>query len=174
MHMVPSERGCVPLTDYPLASAKNGNGKVAIFSQNRMHLVNTSEEEPLVVSRGTLLAGFGRGKWEQTTDETESKQILYTLTDHTQLVLTGNDLVSLHDVVNERRKTNLNCLVAYRDLVPQAEGPAGAFSLAVVTQIAFRPQPTAEDAPPAHLQTRVAATIRVSVGLDTTVDWSGL
>ena len=71
-HMVPSERGCVPLTEFPLASARSGNGKLAIFSQNKMHLVNTSEEEPLVVNRGTLLAGFGRGKWEQATDETDS------------------------------------------------------------------------------------------------------
>ena len=77
-------------------------------------------------------------------------------------MLTGTDLVSLLDVVNMRRKTHPDCRVAYHDVMPHAEGPAGAFSLAVVSQIAFRPQPPAADAPPAHLQTRVAATVPVS------------
>ena len=77
-------------------------------------------------------------------------------------MLTGTDLVSLLVTLSTKGGRRTRCRVAYHDVVPQAEGPAGAFSLAVVSQIAFRPQPPAADAPPAHLQTRVAATVPVS------------
>ena len=131
-----------------------------IFLHNKMQIANTSNDEELVVPRGALLAGFGRGKWEAATGAIdESKQIQFTLESHSDMVLHGPQLVELLDVVNEKRKTQPDCRVAYHDLVPLAEGPAGAFGLKQTVGVVFNPQAQTADANPAALQTRLAATV---------------
>ena len=75
------------------------------------------------------------------------------------MVLHGPQLVELLDVVNEKRKTQPDCRVAYHDLVPLAEGPAGAFGLKHTVGVVFNPQAQTADANPAALQTRLAATV---------------
>ena len=131
-----------------------------IQSQNKMVLVNTSESDPLVVPRGTLVAGFGKGKWERCSGESDdTKQTPYKLSHHDDLVLSGSDLIPLLDVVNERRKTHPDCRVSYHELAPQGEGPPGGFALQKTVDVLFTPQPpSAGEQPAANLQTRVAAT----------------
>ena len=178
-HVVPIDNERVPLMEVPLVSTKNSVGKLLLFAQNKMHLANTSVEEPLVVSRGTLLAGFGRGKWSSDSgDIDESKQLPYKLANHDDAVLNGTQFVTLLEIVNERRKTHPDCRVAYHDIVPQGDGPPGAFSLAKTVNLVFSPQPPSADAPAGHLQTRVAATVPVSAwnghysGVAWSVKWS--
>lgn len=172
---MPTDNDRAPLTEVSLVSTKGALGKLAIFHHNKMHLVNTSDEEPLVASRGTILAGFGRGKWATISgDIDDSKQLRYKLSSHDDVVLSGTDLVPLLDIVNERRKTHPDCRVAYHDIVPQGTGPAGAFGLALTVELSFNPQPPSADAPAGHLQTRVAATVPLAAwqGHYSSVVWS--
>ena len=159
-HLLPTESGCAPLTEIKLPSANGPTGMLRIFLHNKMQIANTSNDEELVAPRGALLAGFGRGKWEAATGAIdESKQIQFTLESHSDMVLHGPQLVELLDVVNEKRKTQPDCRVAYHDLVPLAEGPAGAFGLKQTVGVVFNPQAQTADANPAALQTRLAATV---------------
>ena len=61
-HCVPNSEE-VPLLVVPLVGVTSGKGNLNVYAQNKMRLVNDSDSEPLVVRRGMMLAGFGRGKW---------------------------------------------------------------------------------------------------------------
>ena len=116
---------------------------------------------------GTILAGFGRGKWIVKEDGyNEETDILYSLSGYEEKVLHGTDLLELLDVVNEKRTTNPDCRVAYHDMTPIPPSdslPLGAFKLDVTKEIAFRPLTDVEGpAAKGHLQTRLASTIPVN------------
>ncbi len=65
--------------EVPLVSLKGSQVKLAIRTQNKMQLVNTAEDQ-LVVPAGTMLAGFGKGKWQLKSGDIDSdKQLLYKL-----------------------------------------------------------------------------------------------
>ncbi len=166
-HIIETEKDVSPLLEVPLVGLKSGTGKLIILNQNRMQMVNTSDQDPLVVATGTVIAGFGRGRWKaKTADHDPEKEVLYKLEHYEDLVLNGTDAVPILDVVNEKRKTLPDCRVAYHDIVPLAPNdglPVGAFKLAPTVEVAFQPQTQpADGSAPGHLQTRVAATCPIS------------
>lgn len=133
--------GTSPLLEVPLVGLKSGTGQLLILSQNKMQLMNTSDQDPLVVAMGTVIAGFGRGRWkQQAADHDPEKDILYKLANYDDLVLNGTDALPILEVVNEKRKTLPDCRVAYHDIVPLAPNdglPVGAFKLVPTVNIVF-------------------------------------
>ena len=167
-HIVPSETEENVLVHMPLVGLKPGTVKLLVLQGRKIRLVNTGENESMELSVGTILAGFGRGKWivkEESYDE--EKDILYSLSGYQEKVLHGADLLELLDVVNEKRTTNPDCRIAYHDITPippSGSLPLGAFKLDVTVEIAFRPLSDVDGPATAkgHLQTRLASTIPVN------------
>ena len=83
-----------------------------------------------------MLAGFGRGKWAVKDDKFDEETMLhYQLSDSSEDVLSnGQDLAPLLDVVLEKQESVPDCRIAYFDIVPKGEGPAGSFTLAQTTE----------------------------------------
>ena len=167
-HIVPSGTDENVLVDMSLVGLKAGTGKLLVLQGHKIRLVNTGENESMELSVGTILAGFGRGKWLQKEDGyKEETDILYSLSGYQEKVLHGADLLELLDVVNQKRTTNPDCRVAYHDMTPippSGSLPLGAFKLDVTKEIAFRPLTDVErpEAAKGHLQTRLASTIPVN------------
>ncbi len=166
-HLTPVDpQGPAPFLEVPLVSVKH-SGKVSlcIHAGNKMSLVNDADDQ-LVVTAGTTFAGFGTGKWQVKTGESDrEKQLLYQLGGYEDVVLSNGQLCTLLEVVNARRKTHPDCKVSYHDIVPLASGPPGAFGLERTNDIMFVPK--AGDLPEGgaggtHLQTRVGALCPVS------------
>ena len=167
-HIVPSGTDENVLVDMSLVGLKAGTGKLLVLQGHKIRLVNTGENESMELSVGTILAGFGRGKWIVKEDGyDEEKDILYSLSGYEEKVLHGTDLLELLDVVNQKRTTNPDCRVAYHDMTPippSGSLPLGAFKLDVTKELAFRPLTDVErpEAAKGHLQTRLASTIPVN------------
>ena len=104
-----------PLLVVPLVGVTSGKGSLNLYGQNKMRLVNESDSETLVVRRGMMLAGFGRGKWGVKDDNfNEDTMLHYQLSDSPDDVLSnGQDLIPLLDIVLEKQKNNarLSCCV---------------------------------------------------------------
>ena len=123
------------------------------------------------VPAGTLLAGFGRGRWERAPEGGDlGKKISYGLSDYNTDVILEGKIAKLIDVVNTRRQKDPTCKVAYHDMRPIADGPPGAFSVTRTHHVVFSPggpeegeggEEGAEDGakkPPAVLQASAAIT----------------
>lgn len=162
-HLVPNaESDLSPLLVVPLVGVTSGKGSLNVYSQNKIRLVNGSDSEPLVVRRSMMLAGFGRGKWGLKDESFDEETMLpYHLSGSSDEVLSGQDLTPLLDIMIEKQTSTPDCRVAYYDLVPKGDGPAGSFTLAPTTEIVVIPL-SAKDTT-GHLQTRVAAQIPMHI-----------
>ena len=165
-HIVPnSESTEAPLLVVPLVGVTSGKGSLNVYGQNKMRLVNESDSDPLVVRRGMMLAGFGRGKWAVKDDKfNEETMLLYRLSDSSDDVLSnGQDVAPVLDIALEKRKTMPDCRVAFFDIVPKGDGPAGSFALVPTAEVVFIPSIQAGNEATGHLQTRMAAQIPMPI-----------
>ena len=90
--------------DMSLVGLKAGTGKLLVLQGHKIRLVNTNENVSMELSAGTILAGFGRGKWiQKEAGFNEDTDILYSLSGYQEKVLHGVDLLELLDVVNEKK-----------------------------------------------------------------------
>lgn len=165
-HMIPkTESDGIPLLVVPLVGLASGKGSLNVYGKNKMQIVSESDTEPLVVRRGMMLAGFGRGKWNMKNDEFDGETMLqYEMTGSDDEVLIGQDLTTLLDIIIEKQKSKPDCRMAYFDIVPKGDGPTGSFTLVSTSDIVFVPVPAStKDATAGHLQTRVAAQIPIPI-----------
>ncbi len=122
--------GGATLMEVPIVSVKvrgAGELKLTVKMQNKLHISNSTEQEAHLIP-GTLLAGFGKGKWQvKSGDYDENKQLLYTLQDgHAEKVVFNGKLMTLLEVVNQRRATSpATATVNYHEMKPLADGPPG-------------------------------------------------
>lgn len=87
---------------------------------------------------GHVLLAFGKTTWKALKDDgsnLQAHELLYSLSDSATLVLHNNQLVTLLEVVEERRRSNPNCKVAYHKLVEQHDRGPGAFTLEVTSKV---------------------------------------
>lgn len=87
---------------------------------------------------GHLLLAFGKTTWKALKDDAqglENNELLYQLMDSSTLVFHNNSLVTLLEVMEERRKTNPACKVAYHTVVEDPALGPGAFRLELVSKV---------------------------------------
>ena len=122
-----SESTEAPLLVVPLVGVTSGKGSLNVYGQNKMRLVNESDSDPLVVRRGMMLAGFGRGKWGMKDDNfNEETMLLYQLSDSYDEVLSnGLDLAPMLDIVLEKQKQCQNVVLRISTSFPKATAPQG-------------------------------------------------
>lgn len=119
---IPVDTLPTPLTweaDLHLAKGK-GKASVVITLGSRIWLVNRSDKL-VTLDKNTVVAGFYKGKWwhKKPTDSQEpaSSDILFSLQDADSLVQIQARAHTLGACVQERRKVQPDCTVAYHDLV---------------------------------------------------------
>lgn len=91
-----------------------------------------------LVRSGHLLLAFGKTTWKALKDDSsvlENNELLYQLKDSSTMVFHNNSLVTLMEVLEERRKTNPTCKVAYHTVVEDHEKGPGAFRLELVSKV---------------------------------------
>ena len=110
---------------------------------HRVWLRNDTDAEK-TLSAHSQLAGYFKGQFKQSPDEPSEQDLLFDLSDAHSEVVFGNKVLTLKELMEEKRKVSpLTAVVCYHDLVdaPTAED-SKFFRLTKKYNIAFAPEAT--------------------------------
>lgn len=105
--------------------------EVVITVGHKIFLINTGNE-PVLMKRGSTVAGFYKGKWWVANEQNAAKgnaekDLLFELKDSETMVFYGNALLSLGEVIRAKRATSpADAHIGFHDLVdaPRVNEPA--------------------------------------------------
>ena len=115
------------------------------------YLVNTHKEQQKELLRGSVVVGFGKGKFklnEQPEPIVQDGVPRFLLEGSSDMILHNNELTTVKDVMDAKRKTDPLAKVAYHKLVETngEDHELGAFSLTQEHDVYFHPVGHALDA----------------------------
>ena len=126
------------MTTVPLMQKGQTGVQLRVFVGNKVYLLNTSSAE-VMLPQGSVIAGFGKGKFKIDATEAADKIHLFQLEGSQEEVYHNNKTQRLLDTVNDRRKQEPNCKIAYHDMVVDENSDPGAFVLNIKHKIFFVP-----------------------------------
>ena len=150
------------LVRIPLTQKGQNGVEMKVLVGNLIFLINETEMEVLLPS-GSVVAGFGKGKFQVDVNEAGPKNKLFELKDCQTEVYHNNKVQLLLDVVNDRRKQEPSCKVAYHELTAEETGEPGAFTLNLKHRVHFVPAKLGDDDAKALNQMSVGAALPMDI-----------
>jgi hypothetical protein len=112
---------------------------LVVKPQHRIYIVNKGTKE-VDLPEGTLIAGFGKGKFkfrEKEPDANPETHIPFVLTNHEARIVYGAGLKTLKEVVEEKRKAQANPQICYHRIEEIPGGEVGGFNVVPTNEVLF-------------------------------------
>ena len=112
---------------------------LVVKPQHRIYILNKGTKD-VDLPEGTLIAGFGKGKFkfrEKEPDANPETHIPFLLTNHADRILYGTSLKTLKEVVDEKRKMQANPQICYHRMEEVPGGEVGGFNLVSTNEVLF-------------------------------------
>ena len=112
---------------------------LVIKPKHRIYIVNEGVDN-VELAKGFMLAGFGKGKFKFQEKEPTANPVThipYELSSPSDLVLLGNKLKTVQEVLEEKRATDPMARLCYYNVLPIPGATAGKFKLEKTHSVLF-------------------------------------